>query len=72
RTSFHSPLHASDWVVAEGSDRKSMKFTEVYLCHVDENDFRRNDRGALGTRTATLHKEGLKKLRESWVYKDLV
>jgi hypothetical protein len=49
-----------------------MKFTEVYLCHVDENDFRRNDRGALGTRTATLHKEGLKKLRESWVYKDLV
>ncbi|MFE1219482.1 hypothetical protein ACFW4D_31530, partial [Paenibacillus lactis] len=54
------------------SDRKSMKFTEVYLCHVDENDFRRNDRGALGTRTATLHKEGLKKLRESWVYKDLV
>lgn len=28
----------------------------------------RNPRGELGTRTATLHREGVKKLRKDWVY----
>lgn len=46
-----------------------MGFTEVYLAHVTTDDFRRNPRGELGTRTATLHKEGVKKLRESWIYR---
>ncbi|BFU94714.1 MAG: hypothetical protein NTNFB02_14360 [Nitrospira sp.] len=32
-------------------------------------DFRKNQRGELGTRTATLHKEGIEKLRTNWVYK---
>lgn len=31
-------------------------------------DFRRNDRGELGTRTATLHADGVAKLRRNWVY----
>ena len=49
--------------------RHPMTFTEVYLAHVVTDDFRRNERGALGTRTATLHREGIRKLREHWVYK---
>ena len=51
------------------SDRKPMTFTEVYLGLVTVNDFRKNPRGELGTRTATLHREGIKKLRENWLYK---
>ena len=49
-------------------DRHPMSFTEVYLGQVDVDDFRKNARGELGTRTATLHKEGIKKLRENWIY----
>lgn len=44
-------------------------FSEVYLAPVTIDDFRRNARGELGTRTATLHKEGVKKLRENWIYR---
>lgn len=49
--------------------RRPMTFTEIYLGKVSVKDFRRNARGELGTRTATLHKDGIKKLRESWIYK---
>jgi hypothetical protein len=49
--------------------RKPMTFTEVYLGRVTTKDFRRNPRGELGTRTATLHKDGIQKLRENWVYR---
>ncbi len=50
-------------------DRRPMAFTEVYLGKVTVEDFRKNPRGELGTRTATLHKDGIKKIRENWVYK---
>ena len=50
-------------------DRQPLIFTEVYLGHVTTDDFRRNERGELGTRTATLHSEGIKKLRENWLYR---
>lgn len=50
-------------------DRRPMTFTEVYLAHVAPSDFRRNPRGELGTRTATLHKDGVRKLRQNWVYR---
>ncbi len=50
-------------------DRKPMCFTEIYLGHVTVEDFRRNPRGELGTRTATLHRDGIKKLRENWIYR---
>jgi hypothetical protein len=50
-------------------DLRPMTFSEVYLAHVTPEDFRRNPRGELGTRTATLHKDGIKKLRENWVYR---
>ena len=50
-------------------DRQAMAFTEVYLASVTIDDFRKNPRGELGTRTATLHRDGLKKLRKNWIYK---
>ena len=50
-------------------DREPMAFTEIYLAHVTLDDFRKNPRGELGTRTATLHKYGVRKLRDSWVYR---
>lgn len=50
-------------------DRRPMAFTEIYLGHVTTKDFRKNPRGELGTRTATLHKDGIQKLRENWIYR---
>lgn len=50
-------------------EQEPMRFTEVYLGEVTEDDFRHNNRGALGTRTSTLHAAGIAKLRENWVYK---
>jgi hypothetical protein len=51
-------------------DRRAMTFTEIYLGQVTIADFRRNPRGELGTRTATLHREGILKLRSNWIYKE--
>jgi hypothetical protein len=50
-------------------DRRPLVFTEVYLAEVKIADFRKNARGELGTRTATLHKDGIAKLRASWIYR---
>lgn len=50
-------------------DRGPMTFTEVYLGQVVISDFRKNPRSELGTRTATLHKDGIQKLRENWIYR---
>lgn len=50
-------------------DRDPMTFTEVYLGKVELADFRKNNRGELGTRTATLHAAGIQKLRGCWVYR---
>ncbi|MEO6061871.1 MAG: hypothetical protein ABIQ99_08040 [Thermoflexales bacterium] len=55
-------------VTEPARDRAPMVFTEVYLGKVTKADFRKNDRGELGTRTATLHREGVEKLRANWVY----
>jgi hypothetical protein len=45
--------------------RRPMTFTEIYLAKVTVADFRKNPRSELGTRTATLHKDGVKKLRQN-------
>lgn len=50
-------------------DREPMTFTEVYCGDVTVDDFRRNARGELGTRTATLHKDGIRRFREQWIYR---
>jgi hypothetical protein len=62
-------VYAVDTNTEPANDRAPMAFTEVYLGQVTVDDFRKNARGELGTRTATLHKDGIKKLRESWVYR---
>lgn len=48
--------------------RQPMTFTEIYLGQVGVADFRRNARGELGTRTATLHAQGIARLRQNWIY----
>jgi hypothetical protein len=50
-------------------DRGPMSFREVYLGQVVISDFRKNPRSELGTRTATLHRDGIQKLRENWIYR---
>lgn len=51
-------------------DRVPTRFSEIYLAKVGADDFRRNERGELGTRTASLDREGIRKLRQGWVYKE--
>lgn len=51
------------------TERRPMTFTEVYLARVTIEDFRRNPRGELGTRTATLNRAGITKFRQGWVYR---
>lgn len=62
-------VYEKDQTTEPAVDREPMSFTEVYLGKVKAEDFRKNPRGELGTRTATLHKEGIQKLRKNWVYK---
>ncbi|MDQ6626763.1 MAG: hypothetical protein M3Y69_11605 [Verrucomicrobiota bacterium] len=61
-----------DLTTEPARERRAMTFGEIYLGKVDVADFRRNARGELGTRTATLHREGILKLRRNWIYKDRV
>ena len=62
-------VYEVDTKTKPASDRRPMTFTEVYLGNVTLDDFRKNPRGELGTRTATLHAEGIRKLREHWIYR---
>tara|TARA_R110002051_G_scaffold196735_1_gene264395 strand:+ start:233 stop:832 length:600 start_codon:yes stop_codon:yes gene_type:complete len=61
-------VYETDHETEPASQRHPMRFTEVYIALVTEDDFRRNERGERGTRTATLHRDGVKKLRQNWVY----
>jgi hypothetical protein len=62
-------VYETDHETEPARDRAPMRFTEVYLGYVEAADFRRNSRGELGTRTATLSRTGIVKLRSNWVYK---
>ena len=62
-------VYAIDNKTEPANHRRPMNFTEVYLGQVTALDFRKNARGELGTRTATLHAEGIAKLRRSWIYR---
>jgi|SRR5437867_58052 len=61
-------VYAVDNKTEPAIDRRPLTFTEVYLGRVAIDDFRRNPRGELGTRTATLDRQGIAKLREHWIY----
>ncbi len=63
-------VYAVDNDTEPAAARAPMRFTEIYLGRVTVDDFRRNPRGELGTRTATLHRQGIRKLRQSRVYLD--
>lgn len=62
-------VYEIDTETEPASQRHPMRFREVYLGQVGLTDFRKNARGELGTRTATLHAEGIRKLRQNWVYR---
>lgn len=62
-------VYEVDCATEPARKRKPMTFTEVYLGKVSETDFRKNSRGELGTRTATLHRKGIEKLRRNWIYR---
>lgn len=62
-------VYKVDNVTEPAQDRAPTRFTELYIGNVEVADFRNNPRGALGTRTSTLHKAGVAKLRSNWVYK---
>lgn len=63
-------VYEVDHVTEPAVDRNPMTFREIYLARVTLTDFRKNPRGELGTRTATLDKDGLAGMRKSWVYLD--
>jgi hypothetical protein len=63
-------VYGVDTKTEPARDRRAMTFTEIYLGKVAIADFRKNPRGELGTRTATLHREGILKLRSNWIYRD--
>ena len=63
-------VYAVDNETEPAVQRQPMRFNEIYLGQVGIDDFRKkNARGELGTRTATLHAQGIAKLRSSWVYR---
>jgi hypothetical protein len=61
-------VYQTDHKTEPAMNRAPMKFTEVYLAYVVQSDFRKNPRGDLGTRTATLDRAGIQKLRQNWIY----
>ncbi len=64
-------VYEVDDVTEPAIDRAPLIFREIYLGHVDLEDFRSNRRNTdVGTRTATLDRAGIAKLRENWVYLD--
>ena len=62
-------VYAVDNETEPAVQRNPMRFNEIYLGQVCIDDFRKNARGELGTRTATLHAQGIAKLRGNWVYR---
>lgn len=52
-------------------ERSPLIFREIYIGQVREEDFRKNARSELGTRTATLDAAAIARFRGGWVYKDL-
>jgi hypothetical protein len=50
-------------------DKQALEFIEIYIFGVKIADFHNNPRGLLGTRTSTLGRQGIKKLRSNWVYR---
>lgn len=63
-------VYRTDHATEPATWRRPMRFTEAYLARVTVADFRLNARTELGTRTATLDRLGIQKLRANWIYRD--
>lgn len=61
-------VYEVDGTTEPATERRPMTFTEVYIAQVTVDDFRKNARGELGTRTATLARAGIERFRQGWVY----
>jgi hypothetical protein len=48
--------------------RRPTRIIKILLAQLTTGDFRKNQRGELGTRTASPNRQGLAKLRANWVY----
>jgi hypothetical protein len=62
--------YETDHVTQPVVNRAPTKFTDIWLGQLVAGDFRKNPRGARGTRTATPHAQGMQKMRAAWVYRD--
>jgi hypothetical protein len=62
-------VYRVDCSTEPAENREPMTFTDGYIAHVYVEQFRRNDRGMLGTRTASLNRAGIAHLRKNWLYR---
>ena len=62
-------VYQVDNVTEPKTERSPLNFTGVYLAQVRKEEFRKNPRGELGTRTATLNRDGIRNLRAQWLYR---
>ena len=64
-------VYSVDGTTEPVDQRTPLTFREIYLAEVKKSDFRLNRRlSDTGTRTATLDRAGLQKLRPKWIYLD--
>jgi hypothetical protein len=50
--------------------RRPTRIVEILLAQLTVDDYRRNPRGELGTRTASPNMGGMAKLRANWIYRE--
>ena len=64
-------VYTVDRLTEPATERRPMRFSEVYIGQVGLEDFRLNARRSdIGTRTAALNRAGLGRFRAGWVYRD--
>ena len=59
-----------DTLTEPAISRSPTRFIEILLAQLGLDDFRRNERGELGTRTASPNRAGMQKLRANWIYRE--
>jgi hypothetical protein len=62
--------YALDTATEPAVQRAPTRISEVLLARLTVEDFRRNPRGELGTRTASPNERGMAKLRANWIYRE--
>jgi hypothetical protein len=62
--------YAVDSETEPAVDREPTRIVEVLLARLSLDDFRRNQRSELGTRTASPNRGGIAKLRSNWIYRE--